>query len=572
MRTAILSTALLASSIAWIGCSSTDDGGAGGSGATGGTGGSTTALSFDAGNALPAMGGTAVAIAFTTGFGNTVSSMLEAIAFTSEARAGGLVPKASFDFSGFCASGSATLDAPGWPPTTWVLPAEIILNLAECEGSVLAPGPVSGRITWSVESVTVDSPSSGPTLDGAADVDLLISTGPDTRVELTGPFKLLVRVSFGFESNGRLNVRLGAQRDDDLITVSELGQAAAPVLQLGCFDVDLFLSGLEPDQVAPLGVLNRAGEVYTMNDYAQMPPLIVLDEEGVPSSGELKLFSGDRSDAGEERSEPCFEDSDGDSSTVTATFFEGGCIDVLTVDTAGNESRNSTSWDKLLTGDFSEGSDGACGSSMPCGDVPAGAFVIEDSEFLDTHWEAEDVATPGAVYSWPIVREDSGGIGNTPYRNMTHSIENATNCEVSCTLGVVHTITQVERNGETVAATYDPAEQGAIDYIDYSEAQRILSPSSAGGEVGWSFALIQNGRRYNAFPGPPAFANLNWATNGLCELRAADFGPPGNNPDFSAGGAKISFAYVRSNSNTSEINTATSVHGIDDFKVVIVGD
>ena len=569
MRTAILSTALLASSIAWIGCGSSDAGagGSGGAGAAGGSGGLATALSFDADNALPAMGGASAAISFATRFGKTLSSILEGIAVAPQAPAAGIVPKAGFDFSGFCASGAATLEAPGWPPETWVPPTDIILTLAECAGSVLARGPVSGSITWSIESVTED-PQSGVSIEGTTDVMLLVTTSPDTRADVTGAFEVFAQVSAGFvgsggsEGDGGIAFRFGAQLDDDLITISEVAQDAGQALRFGCFDVDLILSRLEPDQIAPLGAVDLAGQVYTMNDYAQMPSSIVFDETGVPSAGDLSLFSGDRSDAGEERSEPCFEASDGDSSTVTSTFFEGGCIDLNGVDAQGQPFQSSTTWDKLLAGDFTEAS--ACGSGTPCGEVPAGAFVIADSDFLDSDWEAEAVSTAGAVVEWPIVRESSGGLGNSPYRNMTHSIGPATDCGTSCLLAVFH---------ERVVGSYRPSEQGAIDYIDYTEAQRIVTPAVEGGAVEWGFAVIQNGRRYNVFEGPPAFSNLNWATNGLCGLTAEDFGfPPDTHPDFTAGGSEITFAYIRSNTNASEVDTATSVHGIDDFKVVIVGE
>ena len=515
------------------------------------------------------MGGASAAITFATRFGKTLSSILEGIAVAPQAPAAGIVPKAGFDFSGFCASGAATLEAPSWPPETWVPPTDIILTLAECAGSVLARGPVSGSITWSIESVTED-PQSGVSIEGTTDVMLLVTTSPDTRADVTGAFEVFAQVSAGFvgsggsEGDGGIAFRFGAQLDDDLITISEVAQDAGQALRFGCFDVDLVLSRLEPDQIAPLGAVDLAGQVYTMNDYAQMPSSIVFDETGVPSAGDLGLFSGDRSDAGEERSEPCFEASDGDSSTVTSTFFEGGCIDLNGVDAEEQLFHSSTTWDRLLAGDFTEDPNGPCGGGTPCGEVPAGAFVIADSDFLDSNWEAEAVSTPGAVVEWLIVRETSGGLGNSPYRNMTHSIGPATDCGASCLLAVFH---------KTLAASYRPSEQGAINYIDYSEAQRIFVPAVEGGAVDWGFAVIQNGRRYNLFAAPPAFSNLNWATNGLCGLTAEDFGlPPDTHPDFSAGGSEITFAYIRSNTNASEVDTATSVHGIDDFKVVIVGE
>jgi hypothetical protein len=35
---------------------------------------------------------------------------------------------------------------------------------------------------------------------------------------------------------------------------------------------------------------------------------------------------------------------------------------------------------------------------------------------------------------------------------------------------------------------------------------------------------------------------------------------------------EVTFEYIRSNTNTSETSASTSVHGIDDFKVAIVGE
>ena len=88
LRKAVLSAALLASSIAWTGCGGSDanGGGGGGTGATGGSGGSGTALSFDVDTALPATAGASAAIAFATGFGNTVSSVLDRVAAVPQAR------------------------------------------------------------------------------------------------------------------------------------------------------------------------------------------------------------------------------------------------------------------------------------------------------------------------------------------------------------------------------------------------------------------------------------------------------------------------------------------------------
>ena len=90
--------------------------------------------------------------------------------------------------------------------------------------------------------------------------------------------------------------------------------------------------------------------------------------------------------------------------------------------------------------------------------------------------------------------------------------------------------------------------------------------------MSWTFAVFQNGRRYNVFTETPLLTNLNWVTGGLCRLRSEDFGSPSNHPDFSSAGAELTFAYIRSNTNMSETSASTTVHGLDDFKVVIVAE
>lgn len=44
----------------------------------------------------------------------------------------------------------------------------------------------------------------------------------------------------------------------------------------------------------------------------------------------------------------------------------------------------------------------------------------------------------------------------------------------------------------------------------------------------------------------------------------------GPHPDFTTDGGELAFAYIRSNSKTSEVSAITNIHGIDDFEVVIV--
>ena len=48
------------------------------------------------------------------------------------------------------------------------------------------------------------------------------------------------------------------------------------------------------------------------------------------------------------------------------------------------------------------------------------------------------------------------------------------------------------------------------------------------------------------------------------------FFTPAPGPDFSASGGEIQVGYGRSNSNTTAGVTSTTVHGIDNWRVVIV--
>jgi hypothetical protein len=309
-------------------------------------------------------------------------------------------------------------------------------------------------------------------------------------------------------------------------------------------------------------------EIFTINDYAPrvtgIGRSITFDADGLPGSGDMTLLGGDHSGEDTERANEsrCLLGEAGDT-FVTATFSAGGCVDLQGVNKDG-PFQNSTSWDKLIDRDFTSGSGGGCGGGMnlTCDELPADAVVeiIADSDFQDSNWQVEEVATEGAMYEAPVVRQESSGVDNSPFRNMTHSIENATNCAESCTLGVVHTI----------ATKYDPSADGAIAFINYTEAQKVITPGFDGAAVGWAFAVVQGGRRFNG-PSTTAFTVTGWTTNGLCGLTQDDFGPAdGPHPDFSASGGELSFAYIRTNTNTSEVAAITNVHGIDDFEVVIV--
>jgi hypothetical protein len=321
-------------------------------------------------------------VVVATQFSNGVSAILEILDTAPEAASLGVTPKQ--DISAQFCPGGGTADLNGLLAGG----QQVTLDLVGCAGSALAAAPVSGNVTLTISSVSDPGGTVGPTIDGSASVGLSIeSDTSESDTSITGTFDVSARVSLGFLQNGRILLRLGAQGDEDLITVFEAGQE----LKLACFDIDVGLSNVEPNSVTPLGVADLSGQVFTINDYAAgTTPIIGFDSSGVPNNGEMTLHSGDLSaKMGSDRSSPCplISGTAGDPSLVTATFSAGGCIDLQGVNKDGTTFQSSTSWDKLLDRDFTSGGGGSCGGGgEPTGatpspvDCPAGSDIVASAD------------------------------------------------------------------------------------------------------------------------------------------------------------------------------------------------
>jgi hypothetical protein len=358
MRQVIL-TALVATAMVYTGCSGGDEGGSGGSGGTAGTGGTNgpaMPVSFDETSSIPATAGAAAAMQAVMVFGDVLSSIFETLP-PPDAATLDFAPKA--DLPGLCpGGGSADLQVPSLAfPTLWPPGSQVVLTLAACEGSSISSTAVTG-------SITLDILGPDPMNSGGIEVmaDVLLDIADGTTID--GDFIATAVISAAFLQNGTIFLRLGQQRDEDSLTVSQGGQT----LTLGCFDIDLRLSKVDQQFVTPLGVADFAGQVYTVNDYAVEPTAVNLSSSGVPESGELTLYSGDKSADGPLRTAKCFPMlADGDISEVTATFFGDACVALAGIDSNGEAFGGSTTWDKLLDFDFTPG-EGGCGvTAMPPG-------------------------------------------------------------------------------------------------------------------------------------------------------------------------------------------------------------
>lgn len=214
------------------------------------------------------------------------------------------------------------------------------------------------------------------------------------------------------------------------------------------------------------------------------------------------------------------------------------------------------------------GTGGTAGSPAPCSTPEGESLVIEDATLDDADWESSETHTGGATVSIePTGQAESGGVANSSYRSMTHQIENPDigeddGCtEDACNYGIVV-------SHKFLANTYTPATEGAIAYIDYSESRIIAEPAFMGAAVGWKFAIWQDGVRYlHDGNVSTAFSDTSWTAENLCGLTADRFVPDGLDL---VGGSEMTFGYTRSNTNTTPGGVQRNVHGIDDFRVVVV--
>jgi hypothetical protein len=192
--------------------------------------------------------------------------------------------------------------------------------------------------------------------------------------------------------------------------------------------------------------------------------------------------------------------------------------------------------------------------------VPSVAFA--DAEFDDGAWSVADVRVQpsqpvGATWRQVI---DAGNPGK--YREMHDQV----------TSGVI-AMSALHIN---MGAVYEPALQGAVTSLHYSEDRALLS-APAGAAVQSQALLEQGGRIFTAPLGSAStFSHADWR-NASATLHAADFqqlsGPacaPGQAcPDFSAVGAPMRFGYMRGSRPAPGSPPFEQRHGIDNWQVTV---
>ena len=196
------------------------------------------------------------------------------------------------------------------------------------------------------------------------------------------------------------------------------------------------------------------------------------------------------------------------------------------------------------------------------GGSPAHAVEIKDGDF-GTGWEFVAVQTGnGGSFDATI----SGG-GNPGNQLITHTHING-NCGVIFGFGF-----KTDRS-------WDPATQGAITALTYSEDARLVDGFGGGQAIG---PAIRQGGNYFRLPGSATGTNADWFTLSLGEISASQFvkvnpdagcgadSDPSSHPDFSGSGAPIEFGFVRANSQIDPYGAYDITAALDNFRFSVNG-
>lgn len=132
--------------------------------------------------------------------------------------------------------------------------------------------------------------------------------------------------------------------------------------------------------------------------------------------------------------------------------------------------------------------------------------------------------------------------------------------------------------------TYDPATQGAIEFVNIDFTANILQENAEDVEIGIFLAMSQDGQMYRADQ-PTILNDVNhknqWTSHTVSNIDASEFvrigGDPAATPDFSANGAPITFGFYAGTARTttvpvmdgSNMDTLVLKYGMTDWGVEI---
>ncbi|MCB0209945.1 MAG: cadherin-like domain-containing protein [Anaerolineae bacterium] len=196
----------------------------------------------------------------------------------------------------------------------------------------------------------------------------------------------------------------------------------------------------------------------------------------------------------------------------------------------------------------------------------ASPIIISDNTFNPADWQVYDVINQGGG-SYQVRQETNGGNPGA-YRWIEQVVPPVPTGQVY----------QISLTHLYLGANYDPASQGAIATLDYSESVRIVASNNPQPFVRSIPIVVQGGRIYRATAFLDSFATASWESLSLSGLDEQDFiafDDANAHPDFSAQGQPISFGFFRGLSRTQTApaipanQNLTLQHGIDNWQVTI---
>jgi hypothetical protein len=189
------------------------------------------------------------------------------------------------------------------------------------------------------------------------------------------------------------------------------------------------------------------------------------------------------------------------------------------------------------------------------------AVLFLDSEFLPADWSVATISEPSS--NGPTHNEEQVTSGGNPgaYRKIAITMPAGRS-----RLYLFHAF---------AAATYDPASQGSVFLVDFTQDCLAL-PGSLG--VGPTLLIEQDGRRY-IVDGPTQCGSASWSntvssssTSGAADFLQVD-GPgcvAGEScPNFSATGRPLRFGFANSYEGLVGLAGASGGFGIDNWKVTV---
>ena len=193
--------------------------------------------------------------------------------------------------------------------------------------------------------------------------------------------------------------------------------------------------------------------------------------------------------------------------------------------------------------------------------VSSPPVLIQDGTFAPGDWTVAEIASPAV--NGPTHSEQQISTGGNPgdYRRMTFMMPPGVG-----ELTLFH---------EYQAAAYDPASQGAIYLVDFTQDCLALAGTLGAGP---QISMTQSGRRYVA-GGPTLCGSSAWSNTTLIPgtFAATDFGlidgpacAAGEScPNFGADGMPIRFGFFDSHRGSAGFAGGVGGFGIDNWKVTV---